>query len=132
MKDETEKKILVADNEFHIIQVVALKFRKNGFNVFTAQDGASALDLAREHLPDVIVTDLRMPIMSGVEFVENLRANDRTMDIPVVMLTARDFEMDDEIKEQLGISACISKPFSPRELVRTVKDLLNQTITAKV
>ncbi|MCK5173331.1 MAG: response regulator [Planctomycetes bacterium] len=132
MKDETGKKILVADNEFHIIQVVALKFRKNGFNVFTAQDGASALDLAREHLPDVIVTDLGMPIMSGVEFVENLRANDRTMDIPVVMLTARDFEMDDEMKERLGISACISKPFSPRELVRTVKDLRNQTITAKV
>ncbi len=128
MKDETERKILVADNEFHIIQVVAFKFRKNGFNVFTAQDGASALDLAREHLPDVIVTDLRMPIMSGDEFVENLRANDRTRDIPVVMLTARDFEMDDEMKERLGISACISKPFSPRELVRTVKNVLTHAV----
>jgi two-component system alkaline phosphatase synthesis response regulator PhoP len=130
MKYETEKKILVADNEFHIIQVVALKFRKNGFNVFTAQDGATALDLAREHLPDAIVTDLRMPIMSGDEFVENLRISDRTKDIPVVMLTARDFEMDEEMKERLGISACISKPFSPRELVLTVKDILTQVVTA--
>lgn len=126
MKDETERKILVADNEFHVIQVVALKFRKKGFNVFTAQDGASALDLAREHLPDAIVTDLKMPIMNGDEFVENLRTHDRTKDIPVVMLTARDFEMDDEMKERLGISACVSKPFSPRELVNTVKKVLTQ------
>ena len=71
-----------------------------------------------------------MPIMSGDEFVENLRANDRTRDIPVVMLTARDFEMDDEMKERLGISACISKPFSPRELVRTVKEVLTHVVAA--
>ena len=131
MNEKDEKKILVADNEFHVIQVVALKFRKNGFNVFTAQDGASALDLAREHLPDAIVMDLKLPIMSGYEFVENLRANDRTRNIPVVMLTARDFEINEEMLERLEISACISKPFSPRELVLTVKKVLKeQTVTA--
>jgi len=122
-----QKKILVADDEIHIIYVVAVKLRNNGYEVITAENGAEALDLALEEKPDIIVTDLQMPIMTGLEFVEKLRKNDSTKDIPVIMLTARSFCIEDDIKERLRISDCLGKPFSPKELLRNIEDVLCQS-----
>jgi len=68
-----------------------------------------------------------MPAMTGLEMVEALRQRQDTADIPVIMLTARGFAIDDSQKQQLRISECLSKPFSPKELLRTVEDVLHQT-----
>ena len=126
-----EKKILVVDDEIHIVHVVAIKFRKNGFDVITTDNGGSAFKLACEHKPDIIVTDLQMPQMTGLELVQNLRAEPETSGIPVIMLTARGFSIEDEQRQKLQIAEVISKPFSPKELLRTVEDVLHQTAVGK-
>ena len=127
----SDKKALVVDDEFHIVQVVAIKLRNNGFEVITADNGADAYDLACEHKPDIVVTDYQMPRLTGLELIEKLRANPQTASIPVIMLTARGFAIEDQQKESLGISACLSKPFSPREVFQTVEDVIRQATVAK-
>jgi CheY-like chemotaxis protein len=119
-------KILVADDEIHIIHVVAIKLRNNGYEVLSASNGSEAYDLACSEKPDIIVTDYQMPLMTGIEMIEKLRANDDTKDIPVVLLTARSFAVTKEQQEALGVSACLSKPFSPKELLKTLQDILHQ------
>jgi len=121
------KKVLVVDDEIHIVHVVAIKLRNNGYEVITAENGAEAFKIACEEKPDVIVTDFQMPLMTGLEMVEALRQNSEMADVPVIMLTARGFAIDDNQKQQLRISECLSKPFSPRELLRTIEDVLHQT-----
>lgn len=121
-----DKKILVVDDEVHIVQVVAIKLRNNGFEVITAENGAEGLELAIQERPDLIVSDFQMPVMSGLEMIENLRAKPETRDIPVVMLTARGFAIEDDKKQQLRITACLSKPFSPRELLQSIESVLHQ------
>lgn len=125
-----DKKILVVDDEVHIVQVVAIKLRNNGFEVITAENGAEGLELAIQERPDLIVSDYQMPVMSGVEMIENLRAKPETRDIPVVMLTARGFAIEDEKKQQLRVTACLSKPFSPRELLQSIESVLHQNSPA--
>jgi len=120
----SEKKVLVVDDEIHIVHVVAIKLRNNGFEVISAENGAEAFELAREEKPDVIVTDFQMPVMTGLELVEKLRRCGQTKDIPVIMLTARGFAVEDEQKQQLQISEFLSKPFSPKELLRSIEDVL--------
>jgi len=126
----TARKILVADNEIHIVQVVAIKFRNNGFEVITSDNAREAFELACRQKPDVIVTDLQMPGTSSLELIENLRKHPATADIPVVLLTARDFTVEDEQMSDLRISVCLPKPFSPRELLQTVNEVLKQRATA--
>jgi len=121
-----EKKVLVVDDEIHIVHVVAIKLRNNGYEVLTAENGAEGFKIACEEKPDVIVTDFQMPLMTGLEMVEALRQNAQMADVPVIMLTARGFAIDDNQKQQLHISECLSKPFSPRELLRTIEDVLHQ------
>ncbi len=130
MSDEKALKVLVVDDEIHIVQVVAVKLRNNGFDVITCENGAQALDLASKEKPDIVVTDFQMPLMTGLELVQNLRSQPDTADIPVVLLTARGFAIEDGQKENLKISACVSKPFSPRELLQTVEEVLKQTVSA--
>ena len=126
----SDKKVLVVDDEIHIVQVVAIKLRNNGFAVVTAENGQDAFDLACNETPDVIVTDFQMPGMTGVELIENLRNRPATADVPVIMLTARGFAIDDEQKQNLKISVCLSKPFSPREVLQCVEDVLKQKVSA--
>ena len=122
----TERKVLVADDEIHIIHVVAIKLRNNGFEVISAANGAEAFELACEEKPDIIVTDFQMPVMTGLQLVEKLRQCEQTKDIPVIMLTARGFAVEDEQKKDLQISELLSKPFSPKELLRSIEDILYQ------
>ena len=119
-------KVLVADDEIHIIHVVAIKLRNNGYEVVAANNGAEAYDLARQEKPDVVVTDYQMPLMTGLELITKLRADEQTKDIPVILLTARSFAIAQEQQESLGVSACLSKPFSPKELLKTIQDILYQ------
>ncbi|NLW83885.1 MAG: response regulator [Phycisphaerae bacterium] len=125
----TQRRALVVDDEFHIVQVVAIKLRNNGFEVTTAENGDIAYRLACELNPDIVITDYQMPVLSGIELIEKLRQNPATESTPVVMLTARNFSVEDDQKQTLRISACLSKPFSPREVLQTVEDVLNQNAT---
>jgi two-component system alkaline phosphatase synthesis response regulator PhoP len=120
-----EKKVLVVDDEIHIIHVVAIKLRNNGYSVISAENGAEAFELACEEQPDIVVTDFQMPVMTGLDLVRELRRNEATKDIPVIMLTARGFAIEDEQKEDLQISEFLSKPFSPKELLRSIEDILH-------
>jgi CheY-like chemotaxis protein len=120
------KKVLVVDDEIHIVHVVAIKLRNNGYDVVTAGNGAEAFEIACEEKPDIIVTDYQMPVMSGLEFIQKLRGSEATKDIPVILLTARSFAIEDKQKEDLGILQCLSKPFSPKELLENIEDILYQ------
>ena len=123
------KKVLVVDDEIHIVHVVAIKLRNNGYDVISAGNGASALKLVQEEKPDIVVTDFQMPVMNGLELIENLRSDTSTENIPVILLTARGFAIDDEQKQKLQVSAILSKPFSPKELLRSIEDILYQKLT---
>lgn len=121
-----ERRVLVVDDEIHIVHVVAIKLRNNGYEVITANNGAEALELAHRESPDIIVTDYQMPVMSGIELVKELRENEDTRSIPIILLTARSFAISKEEQESLGISTCLSKPFSPRELLGDIEDILHK------
>ena len=120
----TGKRVLVVDDEVHIVHVVAIKLRNNGYEVISADNGEEAYELACREKPDIIVTDYQMPVMTGLELVEKLRQYEETQDIPVIMLTARSFVIPKEQQEELRISDCLSKPFSPKELLGNIEDVL--------
>jgi two-component system, OmpR family, alkaline phosphatase synthesis response regulator PhoP len=119
-----EKKILVADDESHILHVVSLKLRNAGFTVVTACDGQEALELARQELPDLMIIDYHMPHLSGLELCQRLRETPATARIPAIMLTARGYDLDSDSTESHGIVRMLSKPFSPRHLLVTVNEVL--------
>jgi len=120
------KKVLVVDDEIHIVHVVAIKLRNNGYEVVSADNGIEAFELACAEKPDVIVTDFQMPGMTGLELVEKLRQCEQTKDVPVIVLTARNFAISPQRQADLQISECLSKPFSPKELLGNIEDVLHQ------
>jgi two-component system alkaline phosphatase synthesis response regulator PhoP len=119
-------KVLIADDEIHIIHVVAIKLRNNGYEVIAANNGAEAYDLVCSEHPDIVVTDYQMPLMTGIELIERLRANEATKHLPVILLTARSFAISQDQQESLNVTACLSKPFSPKELLKSIQDALYQ------
>jgi two-component system alkaline phosphatase synthesis response regulator PhoP len=121
------KKVLVADDEIHIVQVVAMKLRNNGFEVVTADNGSDAYKLCCEEKPDIILTDYQMPGLTGIELIEKIRGTSGFENVPVIMLTARGFAVDDQQREKLNIAECISKPFSPKELLNHVENVLQSS-----
>jgi len=122
----TPRKVLVVDDEIHIVHVVAIKLRNNGYEPITACNGQEAYDLACRENPDIIIADYMMPVMTGLELLEKLRENETTKNIPFVLLTARNFAIDDVNQQRLKVSQCITKPFSPKELLRNIEDILYQ------
>jgi CheY-like chemotaxis protein len=119
-----DKKVLVVDDEIHIVHVVAIKLRNNGYEVLSAENGAEAFEIACKEKPDIIVTDFQMPIMTGLELIEKLRQSEQTKDIPVILLTARNFAVTQDQQEHLQIHKCLSKPFSPKELLGYIEDII--------
>ena len=125
------RRIVVADDEHHIRAVVAAKLRGAGFEVFEARDGAEALELALEHRPDLLVTDLQMPLMSGLELCLRLKVDQRTAGVPVVMLTARGYILDQGQIDETNIRELMSKPFAAKELLRRVHEILGTSTARK-
>ena len=119
-----DKKILVADDETHILHVVSLKLRNAGFTVLTARDGQEALELAQQERPDLIITDYHMPQLSGLELCQRLKQDPKTNGIPAIMLTARGYHLEPRDTQESGILRMLSKPFSPRQLLSTVNEVL--------
>src|SRR5438552_11411804 len=120
----TNKTILVADDESHILHVVSLKLRNAGFSVVTAADGQEAFELAQQEKPDLLITDYHMPQLSGLELCRKLKQDAATSSIPAIMLTARGYHLEPQDTEQSGILRMLSKPFSPRHLLATVTEVL--------
>ncbi len=126
---QQKKRILVVDDEVHILHVVSLKLRNAGYEVLTAQDGREALELAQTERPDVLITDFQMPFLSGLELCRRLRQMPATREIPAIMLTARGFALEEKAMSDNGIRICLHKPFSPRELLRLVDEMLASNMT---
>ena len=116
--------ILVVDDEPRIVELARDYLEHAGFRVITANDGRAALDVARHHRPDLIVLDLGLPGLDGLDVIRELR---RDGSIPIVMVTARDDELDKVLGLELGADDYLTKPFSPRELVARVKAVLRRT-----
>jgi len=123
------KKILVADDEPDVLNLLALNLQRAGFEVLKAEDGEQALKVAREELPSLLVLDLMMPKLSGLEVTKLLKQSPQTARIPVVMLTAKADEVDRIVGLELGADDYVTKPFSPREIVLRVQSVLRRMDT---
>jgi len=122
----TSKTILVVDDESRIVDLARDYLEHAGFAVLTAADGPSALALARTRNPDLVVLDLGLPGLDGLDVTRQLRTGERTAGLPIVMLTARDDELDKLLGLELGADDYLTKPFSPRELVARVRAVLRR------
>ena len=120
------KRLLVVDDDPGLLRAVAETLRAEGYEVTTARRGADALVSIAESLPDLIVSDIRMPGMDGYELVRNLRASARTKLIPIVFLTAKDETTDRIAGFRSGVDAYLTKPFEPDELVAVVANILKR------
>lgn len=119
--------ILVIDDEKDLQELVRYNLEKEGYDVIVAKDGASGLDVALRHKPDLIVLDLMMPGMDGLEVCRRLRGDDRGRHTPLLMLTAKATEADRVVGLEMGADDYVTKPFSPRELVARVKAILRRS-----
>lgn len=123
-------KILVVDDEPEAVELVEFNLKQAGFDVVSAGDGAEALECARTRLPSLIVLDLMLPEVDGLEVCKMLRRDPATASIPIIMLTAKAAEVDRILGLELGADDYLTKPFSPRELVLRVKKLLQRERSA--
>jgi DNA-binding NarL/FixJ family response regulator len=118
------KRLLVVDDEPNLLRAVAACLRDEGFEVVTARSGAEALVRVAETVPDLIVSDIRMPGMDGYQLARQLRSSSRTALTPVVFLTAKDETADRIEGFRTGVDAYLTKPFEPDELVAVIRSIL--------
>jgi DNA-binding response OmpR family regulator len=119
-------KILVVDDEPEAVELVEFNLKQGGFDIAVAADGAEALKKARALVPNLIVLDLMLPEVDGLEVCKMLRRDSATSKIPIIMLTAKAAEIDRILGLELGADDYITKPFSPRELVLRIKRILER------
>ncbi len=119
--------ILVVDDEANIVELAALYLEQEGFRVLSAADGASALEMIARQPPALLVLDLMLPEVDGWEVCRQLRSGRAAPDLPIIMLTARDDDVDKIVGLELGADDYVTKPFNPRELVARVKAILRRT-----
>jgi two-component system phosphate regulon response regulator PhoB len=120
----TKPRILVVDDEPDAVELIEFNLKANGYEVVTAADGEEALQKARTIMPNLIILDIMLPEVDGMEVCKILRRDQRTSAIPVIMLTAKAAEIDRVLGLELGADDYVTKPFSPRELALRVKRLL--------
>jgi DNA-binding response OmpR family regulator len=130
-KARVKPKILVVDDEPDALELIAFNLKNAGLEVLTAENGDQALRLARAQLPDLILLDLMLPEVDGLEVCKILRRDPATSAIPIIMVTAKAAEMDRVLGLELGADDYVTKPFSPRELVLRVKNLLRRRQAAE-
>ena len=120
------KRLLVVEDEPSLLQAVAVCLRAEGYDVTTARNGVEALTRAAESLPDLIISDIRMPKMDGYTLARGLRAAPRTALVPIIFLTAKDETADRIAGFRAGVDAYLTKPFEPDELTAVVAGILNR------
>src|SRR5580698_7617630 len=126
-RNSMKTKILVVDDEPDALEVLGFKLREAGYTPIFAKDGTRAIAIARDERPDLIVLDLMLPEVDGLEVCKILRRDASTASIPVIMLTARAAEMDRVLGLELGADDYVTKPFSPRELVIRIRKQLSRS-----
>jgi len=119
-------KILVVDDEIYIVHILDFSLGMEGYEVLTASDGEQALETAQREQPDLIVLDIMMPKLDGYETCKLLKTDERTRQIPVILLSAKGRHTDQKIGYEVGADDYITKPFSPRKLVERINTLLGQ------
>jgi len=117
--------VLVADDDRDILALVSFRLERSGYRVLQAHDGREALELAQAECPDLAIRDLMRPRLTGLEVTRELRGDERTRDLPVILLTARAQESDVQEGLAAGATAYVKKPFSPQELRDRVDELLS-------
>jgi phosphate regulon transcriptional regulator PhoB len=120
------KKILVADDEKDIVELVAYNLQNEGFSVIKVFDGRSAWETTKSQRPDLVMLDLMMPEIPGMDVCRMIRSNKETAEIPVIMLTAKTGQIDKIIGLEMGADDYITKPFHVRELIARVKSVLRR------
>lgn len=121
-----KQKILIVDDEPEAVELVEFNLRQAGFDTATAADGDEALKKAKAQLPALVVLDLMLPEIDGLEVCKLLRRDPATAKIPILMLTAKAAEIDRVLGLELGADDYVTKPFSPRELILRVKKILQR------
>jgi len=118
------KRILIADDEPHMRRFLELSLKKGCFEFLFATNGQEAIDQASQNQPDMIVMDVTMPVMDGLAALSELKRLDETREIPVIMITARGHILTRQEAELSGAALFLTKPFSPTQLLRKVRELL--------
>ena len=120
------KSILVADDDPDILSIVSMSLETQGYTVYKAANGREAVDLARQHHPDLILMDMMMPVVSGYEAVTELKAEQSTRDITIVGLSAKAMATDMERATDVGIDGYITKPFRIAQVLSVVESYLHE------
>ncbi len=116
--DNDKKTILIVDDEQHIVDILVYNLEKEGYNTLQANDGLTAVDIALSKKPDLILLDIMLPKMDGLAVCKRIR---HTLNVPILMLTAKDEEIDKILGLELGADDYVTKPFSVRELMARIK-----------
>lgn len=127
MKMTNKNTVLLVDDEEHILELLKFNFGREGFDVLAVTTGEECLNICKRELPDIIILDLMLPGIDGLEVCRILKQNQRTRLIPIIMLTAKGTELDKVIGLELGADDYVTKPFSVRELVARAKAQLRRT-----
>ncbi len=122
----SKETILIVDDEEDIIELIKYNLKNEGYSILTALSGEQAMKMAKQFSPDLIVLDLMLPGIDGLEVTKYLRNDEQTQDIPIVMLTAKGEETDIVTGLELGANDYISKPFSPKVLVARIRAILRR------
>jgi CheY-like chemotaxis protein len=118
------KSIVVADDDPDILSIVAMSLETQGYDVYKATNGREAVDLVRDHHPDLIILDMMMPVMSGYEAIAELKADDSTKGIPIIGLSAKAMATDMERATDVGIDGYITKPFRIAQVLSVIEGYL--------
>ncbi|MDO8662499.1 MAG: response regulator transcription factor [Candidatus Omnitrophota bacterium] len=121
-----KEKILIIEDEKDIVKMLDYNLKKEGFRTLSVDDGGDALDLVNRERPELIILDLMLPGMDGLEVCKALKKEGKTASIPIIMLTAKSQEADKVVGLELGADDYVTKPFSPRELIARIKAVLRR------
>ncbi len=126
------QRILVVEDEKNIVRILTYNLEREGYQVTVAKDGEEAIEMAKRDLPDLILLDLMLPKVDGLEVCRQLRSGAKTAHLPIIMLTAKTQESDRVVGLEMGADDYIPKPFSPRELIARVKAVLRRSKRAEI
>jgi len=118
------KRILIADDDVQLVDMLQIRLEANGYEVITAYDGQKALEKAQTQAPDLVILDLILPKLPGEEVCREIRDNEKTTDLPIIMLTGKTSDVDRVVGKVIGANYYIPKPFEDDELLSRVKELL--------
>ena len=120
-----DRTVLAVDDDLDTLNIITLKLQANGFKVITARDGEQALRVVRERRPDLIVMDVMMPKLSGLQTARLIKFDAKSKTIPLILLTARTQEKDKTMGLEVGANVYLTKPFDPERLLKEVTKLLD-------